>query len=114
MHLEPEEMFQMQEHFKKNNIDKAHDMMDKWLNERGWKWIGIKGHMYNDSYYIMTVKTVSGSEHVVICKNGFVVHDPMPVKVKIVEELSYEILIPAKDYNEKKGSFVIRPQKLVS
>ena len=108
MHLEPEKVFQMQEYYQPNKPDIAHDMMDEWLHERGWKWVSIEKPLTTNHYYMATVKTDTGSIHVVICQKGRVVHDPNPTPVNIVEYLSYEILIPLKDYNEDKKTFVLR------
>lgn len=86
----PEDVIQIQENYKDSDWNTK---LQIWLYERGWSWQKIDGHLYDDSFYLVTGKTNRGSaSHICIYKNGQLYHDPNPCNDGLVTEVYFESL----------------------
>lgn len=86
----PEDVIQIQERYLENDWN---IQLQKWLNERGWRWESIDGHLYDNSYYVVTGKTNRGANHICIYKNGKLYHDPNPCNSGLLTEDIFEIFV---------------------
>ena len=72
------------------------NMLQQWLNDRGYIWKKLGGHLAGDLYYFVTGATIrtekSKALHVCIYKNGEMVHDPHPDNTGLISELEFEII----------------------
>ena len=86
----PEDVIQIQEKYKE---DDWNIRLQKWLQEKGWVWKSIDGHLYDDSFYTVTGKTNRGASHICIYKNGELYHDPNPINEGLLSEDIFETFI---------------------
>jgi len=89
----PEEVFQVQEHYPEDgNIEDARWILtlSRWLDERGWDWGSMEGHLYDGSYYLVAGTSARGNVHVCIYKDGALWHDPHPDRTGLLEEDMFE------------------------
>lgn len=63
----PEEAFQVQEHFEDKNWA---TMLTQWLLDNGYEPETLDGHLYDDTYYFVNGISERGKPHCVIYKNG--------------------------------------------
>lgn len=94
----PEEVIQVQKLYS----DKVDDVkwvlvLNQWLEDRGYTWLTLQDHIYNDQYYFVTGITERGSEHICIYKNGELYHDPHPSGMGLVTEEMIEMLVKNED-----------------
>ena len=89
----PEDVIQIQDYYPEDeNCDSWVIVLDKWLEEKGWKIKYINGHLFDDSFYAVTGKTERGTTHICIYQNGEMHHDPHPSQVGLISELQFEVL----------------------
>ena len=68
------------------------DIFQQWLNERGYVWRILQGHLFDIEgfYYLVGGKTVRTgileNSHVCIYQNGTMVHDPHPANSGLISE----------------------------
>lgn len=87
----PEDVIQIQEKFKE---DDWNIQLQNWLQERGWIWGTISGHLYDDSFYTVTGKVSrSNANHICIYRNGELYHDPNPCNAGLISEDIFETFI---------------------
>lgn len=87
----PEDVIQIQEKYKE---DDWNIQLLNWLNDKGWIWGTLEGHLYDDSFYTVTGK-VSRSDvnHICIYKNGELYHDPNPCSEGLITEDIFETFV---------------------
>ena len=88
-----EDVIQIQEYYKGVEDEEDNnwvDVLTKWLNEKGYQWYSLTGHLYDNSYYLVTGKTERGTVHVCIYKNGKLYHDPHPSGKGLTKILNFE------------------------
>lgn len=73
----PEDVLQFQEYYDAED-HLWYDMLTQWLDERGWEIEYLPDHLYDDSFYFVSGKTVRESSHICIYQNGKLYHDPHP------------------------------------
>lgn len=84
----PEDVIQIQEKFSESDWN---IQLQKWLNEKGWEWKSIDGHLYDNSFYTVTGKVSrSDAKHICIYKNGKLFHDPNPCNEGLITEEIFE------------------------
>lgn len=89
----PEEVFQVQEHYPSNGDSKDAKWilaLSKWLDDSGWDWGSMGDHLYDGRYYIVAGTSVRDTIHVCIYKDGVLWHDPHPDKAGLLEEEAFE------------------------
>lgn len=86
----PEDVIQIQEKYKEPDWN---IQLFKWLEERGWIWGTIPGHLYDGSYYMVTGDTNRGAKHICIYQNGKLYHDPNPCNKGLLSEDIFEMLL---------------------
>lgn len=87
----PEDAIQIQESYKENDWNIK---LYNWLQEKGWVWETIDGHLYDDSFYMVTGKVErSDAKHVCIYRNGQLYHDPNPCNAGLITEEIFETLV---------------------
>lgn len=89
---DPEDVVQFQEHYRSKD-GWAHILID-WLEEKGYEWSSIKGHLFDGSYYLVTghTKRSKKTTHVCIYQNGKLYHDPHPDQSGLIDELDFHII----------------------
>jgi len=65
-----------------------------WLDERGYKIEPVWGHLDTDEYYLVSGPSprYKNLAHVVIYRNGKMVHDPHPDGFGLNEELHFDVI----------------------
>lgn len=88
----PEDVIQIQENYTESDWNIK---LYNWLEERGWIWGVIDGHLYDDSFYMVIGKTerFPNINHVCIYQNGKLYHDPHPEGNGLITEDIFEGLI---------------------
>ena len=89
----PEDAFQVQEHYPQNGdfYDARWSLtLSLWLDERGWDWGSMEGHLYDNSLYIVAGPTFRGTTHVCIYKNGELYYYPHPDGTCLMYEEAFE------------------------
>lgn len=67
----------------------------EWLYHRGYEIYRIPTHLYTNEYYFVSGLSPRGNWfHVVIYRNGKMVHDPHPSGEGILEEEDFEVIRP--------------------
>lgn len=73
----PEEAIQIHKHYTNPNWPM---LLQDWLKERGYKWVELDGHQYDNKPYMvngLAKRAITNVEfHVCIYKNGELLHDP--------------------------------------
>ena len=70
-----------------------------WLNARGYQLERIPRHLYTNEYYFVSGPSPRGNwYHVVIYRNGKMVHDPHPEGTGILAEHCFEVIRPLYTY----------------
>lgn len=90
---DPEEVWQMQEHYPDGNEDKNASWVlafSQWLEDRGYEWLILPGHLAEDDYYLVSGQSLRGTHHVCVYKDGELVHDPHPSGLGLESEVNYE------------------------
>jgi hypothetical protein len=89
----PEDVLQVQEIYSAEGRD-WHDELEQWLKEKGWEKEYINGHLFDDSYYLVSGQSPRNPKvsHVCIYKNGKLYHDPHPDQTGILSEDYFETL----------------------
>lgn len=92
MHLHPEEVFQVQEHYDEDNYQ---ELLDDWIKEKGWKICYLEGHKFDNSFYLVSGLSPRNPNiwHICIYQNGKLWHDPHPDGTGIVTEEDFQELI---------------------
>ena len=85
----PEDVIQIQEKYKEEDWN---TQLFNWLQDRGWVWKTLDGHLYDDSFYTVTGKTNRGANHICIYKNGELYHDPNPINEGLLTEDIFEVI----------------------
>lgn len=71
-----------------------------WLHARGWHIERIATHIYTNEYYLVSGPSPRGNFwHVVIYRNGKMVHDPHPDGTGILSEECFDVIRPLHTYN---------------
>lgn len=93
--MEVEDVIQIQEYY---DSDEWAEILQDWLNKRGWRWRYLTEEDNILDKYILAVglspRNNGNNEltHVVIYKNGELAHDPHPDGSGILDERGFEIL----------------------
>lgn len=91
MHIEdPEQVFQVQEHYEGEWYGPTID----WLAERGWEWGTMSGHRNDGTYYLVSGYSPRGVMHICIYKDGQLWHDPHPSRDGLMDERHFEYFEP--------------------
>lgn len=87
----PEDVLQIQAHFKNKEW---RSILEDYLEGKGWELTRLDGHLDNDSVYFVWGESPrnENNNHVVIYKNGEMVHDPHPDNTGIKSTLLFEQL----------------------
>ena len=91
-----EDCIQIQDHYPVGE-ENAEDakwilILDKWLEDRGWKMENIPGHLMTGEYYIVTGVSPRNTLHVCIYRYGELFHDPHESQEGLLNELGFETL----------------------
>ena len=88
----PEDVLQIQEYY--NSEVEWKNILQQWLNDRGFVWKEMGCHINNDLYYIVIgkIKRFKNVRHVCIYKNGELFHDPNPCNEGLISEDKFEII----------------------
>lgn len=88
----PEDVIQIQENYTESDWNVK---LYNWLEERGWIWRAMDGHLYDDSFYMVIGKTerFPNINHVCIYQNGKLYHDPHPEGNGLITEEIFETII---------------------
>lgn len=63
-----------------------------WAWYRGWQMFAPDHHLYTNEYYLVSGPSPRGNfHHVVIYKNGKMVHDPHPSQAGVLKEESFVV-----------------------
>ena len=89
----PEDVIQIQESYDLPD-DEWVSILYVWLFEQGYDWENIRGHLYDDRFYLVTGRTIRGTVHVCIYQNGSLFHDPHPSGAGLTDILSYCTIEP--------------------
>lgn len=90
-----EDVIQIQEYYKnikEEEDNKWVDILMDWLDKKGYEWHGLKGHLYDGSYYLVNGETIRGAIHICIYLNGNLYHDPHPSNTGLTKIISYEYI----------------------
>lgn len=89
----PEDVLQIQELYDKETVI-WQSVLDYWLEEKGWKWGDLEGHLYDGSFYMVVGSTERSqtTKHVCIYQNGKLYHDPHPSGAGLITEEFFESL----------------------
>jgi hypothetical protein len=91
----PEEVIQIQELYNREDVLWI-DELRNWLDERGWDYDSLEGHLFNDEFYLVGGNTIRNILHVCIYQNGKLYHDPHPSQSGLMSETSFNSLRPIK------------------
>lgn len=88
----PEDAFQVQELY---DSGYWHEPFMNWIDEQGYDYKDIDGHLYDDSLYFVTGTSPRfvDIKHIVIYKNGKLYHDPHPDGTGILTEDYFEQML---------------------
>jgi hypothetical protein len=89
----PEDAYQVQELYPEDGNQQDARwvlVLSRWLEERGWDWGSMEGHLYDSDYYMVAGTSSRGTMHVCIYKNGELWHDPHPDQDGLLAEELYE------------------------
>jgi hypothetical protein len=66
-------------------------MLLEWLDDNGYDYYTINGHLYDDTYYFVSGLSPRNRNitHICIYQNGIMVHDPHPDGTGILNCLSF-------------------------
>lgn len=88
----PEDCIQIQEHYDlvdDKNTEWQTILID-WLKNKGWETGTMKGHLHDNSFYLVTGLSPRGVTHICIYKNGKLYHDPHPTGSGLKTEQWFE------------------------
>lgn len=88
---DPEEAFQVQELYDREDVLWIEELRD-WLEEKGWDYGYLEGHLFNDELYLVGGNTIRNILHVCIYQNGKLYHDPHPFQSGLISETSFNSL----------------------
>lgn len=91
----PEDAIQIQNHYPSDRGGNEASwvlILSHWLEERGYDWGILDGHLYNNEPYIVYGINDTGLTHVCIYKNGELLHDPLPDGEGLIEETQFEYI----------------------
>lgn len=92
---DPEEVLQVQELYHRDDVLWI-DELRNWLDEKGWDYYHIEGHLFNNELYLVGGNTVRDILHVCVYQNGKLYHDPHPSQSGLITETSFNSLRPIK------------------
>ena len=93
----PEEVIQIQEYYPKDLQDSSWiDVLHEWLEKRGWEIEYLDNHLFDDTFYAVSGKTVRDTTHICIYKNGKLYHDPHPDGDGLLTETGFQLLRKAE------------------
>ncbi len=88
----PEDAFQVQELY---DTDEYWPPFLEWINNNGWDYYQLEGHLYNNSFYFVSGVSPRNpnTTHITIYKNGKLYHDPHPDGTGILTEDYFEQML---------------------
>lgn len=89
----PEDVLQIQEKFNEKDWNVQ---LWEWLNGKGWDWTVLRNHLFDNTFYCVTGKTIRGTTHICIYRNGKLYHDPHPSGEGLITEDSFEVFEKAE------------------
>lgn len=87
-----EDVIQIQEYYDNKDVVWS-EVLEDWLEKKGWSLRTIETHLDNNDFYLVLGKTIRGTFHVCIYKNGELFHDPHPSQDGLITEEVFEKLV---------------------
>lgn len=92
LEMDVEDVIQIQEHY---DDPEWPQILQRWLNSKGYRWRTIEPEDNVSGKYILVSGTsprFPDCSHIVIYKDGIMVHDPHPDRTGILNEQNFEII----------------------